>query len=103
TLDQAIRMARRGGTICILGVYTFETKLNTMTAYTKELTITWANSYATWDGRSEYALALDLLATGRIRAEPLITHHYSLDQVNPPFAAAADKRASGAIKVLVHP
>jgi 2-desacetyl-2-hydroxyethyl bacteriochlorophyllide A dehydrogenase len=103
TLAQAVRMARRGGTICILGVYTFQPELDTMTAYTKELTITWANSYSTWDGRSEYSIALDLLAAGRVRAEPLITHHFPLDQVNPAFAAAADKRSSGAIKVLVHP
>ena len=44
-----------------------------------------------------------MLADGRVRAEPLITHHFPLERIGEAFAAAADKRASGAIKVLVHP
>jgi 2-desacetyl-2-hydroxyethyl bacteriochlorophyllide A dehydrogenase len=103
TLDQAIAMARRGGTVCILGIYTFRPELDVRSAYAKELTITWANSYSTWEGRSEYDIALDLLASGRVNAAPLITHHYALEEIGPAFAAAADKRGSGAIKVMVHP
>ena len=71
-------------------------------AYGKELTLRWSNSYATWQGRSEYEIALELLASGRVRAEPLLTHHFPLAHIGAAFAAAADKRASGAIKVLVH-
>lgn len=103
TLEQAVALARRGGTVCILGIYTFRPELDTRTAYAKELTITWANSYSTWDGRSEYDVALDLLASGRVRAEPLITHHFPLDEIGAGFAAAADKKGSGATKVLIHP
>jgi 2-desacetyl-2-hydroxyethyl bacteriochlorophyllide A dehydrogenase len=103
TLEQAVQMARRGGTVCSLGIFTTPPVLDERTAYRKELTITWSNSYSTWQGISEYQIALDLLASGRVRAEPLITHHYPLDRIGEAFAAAADKRASGAIKVLVHP
>jgi 2-desacetyl-2-hydroxyethyl bacteriochlorophyllide A dehydrogenase len=103
TLDQGIQMARRGGTLCILGVFTHTPALDTMSAYNKELTITWSNSYARWDGIPEYDIALAMLAAGRVRAEPLITHHFSLDEIGPAFAAADDKRSSGALKVLVHP
>jgi len=102
TLDQAIRMARPGATVCILGVYTYRPELDTMVGYGKELTITWANSYGMWEGKSEYEIALDLLASGRVRADPLITHHFSLDDIAAGFAAASDKKGSGAIKVLVH-
>jgi 2-desacetyl-2-hydroxyethyl bacteriochlorophyllide A dehydrogenase len=102
TLDQAVQVARRGGTICILGIFTHKPELDTTTAYGKELTITWCNSYAKWDGISEYKIALDLLASGQVRAEPIITHHYALEQIGEAFAAAADKRESGATKVLVH-
>lgn len=103
TLGQAVYMARRGGTVCILGIFTQPQELDTRAAYGKELTITWSNSYSTWNGLSEYEIALDLLASGRVHAEPLITHHYRLDQIDEAFAAAADKKSSGAIKVLVHP
>jgi 2-desacetyl-2-hydroxyethyl bacteriochlorophyllide A dehydrogenase len=102
TVDQAIKMARPGGTVCILGIFTSDPVLDTLTAYRKELTITWCNSYSTWEGESEYRVALDLLSSGRINAEPLITHHYPLEQIGDAFAAAADKRTSGALKVLVH-
>ena len=77
--------------------------LDASVAYRKELTLRWSNSYSTWQGRSEYDLALDLLAAGRIAAEPLLTHHFPLEQIADAFAAADDKRGSGAIKVLVHP
>jgi 2-desacetyl-2-hydroxyethyl bacteriochlorophyllide A dehydrogenase len=103
TLGQAVQLARRGGTICILGIFTAPQQVDVSTAYRKELHIIWSNSYSTWNGISEYEIALDLLASGRVRAEPLITHHYPLDRIGEAFAAAADKRTSGAIKVLVHP
>lgn len=102
TLEQAVQMARRGGTICVMGIFTTPPALDERTAYRKELTIAWCNSYSKWDGVSEYEIALDLLATGRVRAEPLITHHFPLEKIGEAFAAAADKKSSGAIKVLVH-
>ncbi|HEX2184465.1 MAG TPA: zinc-binding dehydrogenase, partial [Chloroflexota bacterium] len=95
TLDQAIHMARRGGTVCILGIFTGTPSMDIATAYRKELNVCWSNSYSTWDGISEYEIALDLLASGRVRAAPLITHHYPLDQIGEAFAAAADKKSSG--------
>jgi 2-desacetyl-2-hydroxyethyl bacteriochlorophyllide A dehydrogenase len=103
TLGQAVRMARRGGVICILGVYTGPPELDVATAYAKELTILWSNSYSTWNGVSEYAIALGMLAAGKLLAEPLITHHFPLSRIGDAFAAAADKKGSGAIKVMVHP
>ena len=102
TLEQAVKMARRGGTVVVMGIFTTPPVLDERTAYRKELTVTWCNSYSTWDGISEYEIAVQMLASGRIRAEPLITHHFPLDQIGDAFAAAADKRSSGAIKVLVH-
>ncbi|MDP6775962.1 MAG: hypothetical protein QGI83_04275 [Candidatus Latescibacteria bacterium] len=56
-----------------------------------------------WDGVSEYQIALDLLASGRIETEPLITHRFPMDRIGQAFAAADDKARSGAIKVLVIP
>lgn len=103
TLGQAIGMTRPGGTICILGVFTTDPELDVRTAYRKELTITWCNSYSSWNGISEYTIALEMLASGRVAAEPLLTHHYPLDQIGEAFIAAADKKSSNAVKVLVHP
>lgn len=103
TLDQSVQMARRGGTVCILGIFTVRPKLDATVAYSKELTVRWSNSYSSWEGVPEYRIALDLLASERISTELLITHHFPLDRIGEAFAAAADKRESGALKVLVHP
>ncbi|HEX4215119.1 MAG TPA: alcohol dehydrogenase catalytic domain-containing protein [Candidatus Dormibacteraeota bacterium] len=103
TLTEAIEMSRRGGIVCVLGIFTGSPELPAQAAFSRELVLRWSNSYSRWNGVSEYQIALDLLAAGRLRAEPLITHHFPLEQVVDAFAAAADKRSSSAIKVLVHP
>jgi threonine dehydrogenase-like Zn-dependent dehydrogenase len=103
TLSQAVAMARPGGTVSILGIFTQPQEVAVQSGYRKELVLTWSNSYATWQGVREYQIALDLLAAGRCRAEPLITHRFPLERIADGFAAAADKRASGALKVLIHP
>ena len=69
----------------------------------KEIDLRWCNSYASWNGVREYQIALDLVAEGRVQAEPLITHRYPLSEITEAFAAADDKRASGAVKVIVQP
>jgi threonine dehydrogenase-like Zn-dependent dehydrogenase len=103
TINQGIEMVRRGGVISILGIFTQAPTVDVQTAYRKELHLQWANSFSRWQGVSEYRMALDLMASGRLNASPLITTHFSLDQIQAAFAAAEDKRSSGAIKVMVHP
>jgi 2-desacetyl-2-hydroxyethyl bacteriochlorophyllide A dehydrogenase len=103
TLNQAIAMARFGGTISILGIFTQPQPVDLIKAYRKELRLQWSNSYSRWQGISEYRMALRLMEQGRVNPAPLITHHYPLDQIVQAFEAAENKRASGAIKVLVHP
>lgn len=103
TLSQAVAMARPGGSVCVLGVFTEAMRLEVATAYARELTVGWCNSYSTWRGVSEYRMALDLMAAGRVRPGPLITHHFPLAEIDEAFRTAADKRSSAAIKVIVNP
>lgn len=63
----------------------------------------WSSSFSTWRGQSEWETALGLLSAGRLKPEPIITHHFPLDRVADAFAAADDKRSSGAIRVMVCP
>ena len=67
----------------------------------RELAVRWSNSFSTWRGQSEWETALNLLSTGRLNPEPIITHHFPLDRIADAFAAADDKRSSGAIRVMV--
>ena len=46
---------------------------------------------------------MDLLAAGKVRAEPIVTHRFPLERVADAFGAAMRKGESGATKVLVTP
>lgn len=103
TLQQAIDLAAFGGKIGVVGLFVAPTQIDPRPAMKKEVEIRWINSYSSWQGVREFQIALDLLASGKIDAGPLITHHVPLDRVAEGFALANDKRSSGAIKVLVSP
>jgi threonine dehydrogenase-like Zn-dependent dehydrogenase len=103
TLDQAIQIAAPGCPVCILSVFDRSPFIEPHRAYTREASIMWSNSYSTYDGRSEYGIALGLLADGSVRADPLITHHFPLAAIGEAFATAADKGRSGSIKVIIQP
>lgn len=96
-------LAAFGGRVGVSGLFAAPVALETTTAMRKELDLVWINSYSTWDGVREYALALELLAGGRVQAAPLVSHRVPLEQVAQGFAWAADKAASGAAKVMVIP
>ena len=53
-------------------------------------------------GRGQYERSLELIRSGRIDLEPVVTHRYSLDEVADAFTTM-DTKAGGAIKVLVGP
>jgi threonine dehydrogenase-like Zn-dependent dehydrogenase len=53
-------------------------------------------------GRGQYERSLELVRSGRVELEPLVTHSFRLEQAAEAFATASSK-AGGAIKVLVEP
>jgi 2-desacetyl-2-hydroxyethyl bacteriochlorophyllide A dehydrogenase len=102
-IQLCVDLAGFGGRVGVVGLYAQREPIDTGTAMRKELDVSWVNSYSTWDGRREYAIALDLLASGRVDAGALITHRVSLDRVAEGFASAYDKADSRATKVMVLP
>ncbi|MEQ4499297.1 zinc-dependent alcohol dehydrogenase [Nocardioides kribbensis] len=53
-------------------------------------------------GRGQYERSLELVRSGRIDLDPVVTHRFGLDQIEEAFATAASK-SDGAIKVVVTP
>jgi threonine dehydrogenase-like Zn-dependent dehydrogenase len=102
-IAQAAQMTRRGGAISVLGLFTVPQTLDSSLAMQKELTLRWSNSFSTWRGKSEYVTALEMMAAGKFRPGPVITHRFGIEQIQQAFAAADDKRTSNAIRVMVEP
>jgi 2-desacetyl-2-hydroxyethyl bacteriochlorophyllide A dehydrogenase len=53
-------------------------------------------------GRGQYERSLELVRSGRVDLEPMVTHRFGLDDIAEAFETAASK-AGGAIKVVVTP
>lgn len=102
TLQQAIDVVARGGTIVLLGVHTVPQTIQTGRVFFNEITIAGSFGYDHTGPRSDYDETLALLAKYHDRVAPLITHTYPLDQAGKAFETALDK-TTGAIKVTVLP
>jgi threonine dehydrogenase-like Zn-dependent dehydrogenase len=103
TVAQAVEISTRGGQIGVIGAFRGVQTLDTGACMRKELSVHWVWSYGTWSGAPEFRIALDMLASGRVDAGPLITHRFPLVRIGEAFSTAAAKGTSGAIKVLVVP
>jgi 2-desacetyl-2-hydroxyethyl bacteriochlorophyllide A dehydrogenase len=53
-------------------------------------------------GRGQYERSLELIRTGRVDLEPIVTHRFALEDARDAFEVASTKR-DGAIKVLLEP
>jgi threonine dehydrogenase-like Zn-dependent dehydrogenase len=101
SLEEAIRRLRPGGRVLLLGSWWAPVQLGTEFAL-KEITLLPSSMYGHSHGSHEFAEAVDVLAARPDIATTLITHRFALDEAVEAFRVA-DDRASGAIKVVLHP
>ncbi|NLC57656.1 MAG: alcohol dehydrogenase catalytic domain-containing protein [Armatimonadetes bacterium] len=101
-IDLALRAARRGGTLALVGAYPLPPRTALNEVIGKELRLVGSNCYGLVDGRRDFALAIDLLASGRVDPSPLVTHRFPLAEIQQAFETASNK-STGAVKVLVEP
>ena len=97
TLAQAMRLAPLHGRVVVVGVCRVEDRVQPRVAIRKELTLRFVLGYT----REEFAIVLDMLASGQIDAAPLITGVIGLDAVPAVFEAL--RRPSAHAKVLIDP
>ncbi len=99
TINDGIKVAKRGGRMVVLG--TFATPpVDLFTALQKEVAILPSFAYGTRSGVDDFSEACSVLAEHRDDLGALVTHRFALDDVADAFAAALDK-TSRAIKVAV--
>lgn len=99
THTQALRMVRNRGVVNLFGGLPRGAPpilLESNLIHYKELRLTGSHGSVP----RQHRLALDLLATGVVRAEELITHRFGLGEIHAAFAAA---EGHAGLKVVVHP
>jgi L-iditol 2-dehydrogenase len=104
TLPLATRAVRRGGKVVVVGGFDAgETTipLEWQRLQMSEIQILLSASFAFHDVYPEQGMVLDLLAKGKLDAKKLITHRFSLDQINEAFETADAKEETGAVFVAI--
>lgn len=95
-LDLAIRMARKAGTVSVVGVFAERCQVHMGLVWIKGLSL--RAGQANVVGHVDAVLAL--LASGRLDPAPLVTHHMALDDA-PEAYAVYDRRE--ALKIVLSP
>jgi len=96
TVISGLRLLKRGGKLILLAEETDSFSIPTNLLSGERSIITSANS--TYPNFQE---SLDLLASGKVHPEKIITHKFSLSEAKKAFEVAANKDKYEAIKVLV--
>lgn len=95
TARDAIHLARKGSRIVLAGVFEQEVPMNLGLVQDRELELVGTLMYADDD----FATALQLLQSGDVAVDAMISHRFPLDQAAEAFAKA--DRREDALKVLI--
>jgi threonine dehydrogenase-like Zn-dependent dehydrogenase len=94
-VTDALELVRPGGRVVLTGLPHAPTAVSFFSVVRREVTITGSMIY-----QDEFAEAMRLVAAGRVRTAPLITHRIPLAEIGRAFAAHEEPAA---IKVAVLP
>ena len=101
SVDQSISVVKPKGKVIVTGVFPDPVPVNLGNALGREVTIIFSVCYSTVDGRHDYEIASDLIASGKVNPRQLVTHRFSLEQTPDAFETALDKK-TGSVKVMVN-
>lgn len=101
-LELAWQLVRPQGTVAVLGIFPQPVLLDLMPPILREVSITFPICYGVIDGRHDFEVAIDLIASGRVETEGIVTHRFALEEAPEAFRTAADK-SSGSVKVHIRP
>jgi len=95
-LAPALHRLRTNGRAALVGLAKHPVELPLAQLNPKELTISLVNRYAhTWP------IAIDLVASGRVDVEPLVTHHFPLSRTEEAIILGA--HVPDSMKAVIHP
>jgi (R,R)-butanediol dehydrogenase / meso-butanediol dehydrogenase / diacetyl reductase len=97
-IQAAVDLARRGGSMCLIGLADSDASIVPATWLVKEITVTSSLAYF----REEFEMAMGMIADGRVRVEPMHSCTVGLDGLADALADLGSGR-SEQTKVLVNP
>ena len=100
TMHQAVTVTRDQGRIVVIGGFRRPFEFDFLTPMISEQSIIFSSCYAVLEGRHDYELAIDMIASGKAPIEQMVTHTYGLDQIQQGFETSYDK-STGAVKVQI--
>ena len=107
TIAQSLRYAAAQAEVVMLGCAAEIKKLDLTLLWARELTVRGFVHYGIeeWQGERQhtYAVTQQMLCESTAPVERMVTNIYPLAQYRDALAAAADRSASGAVKVLLQP
>ena len=98
TAVQAIDVTRMQGRVVVLGGYRAPLTVDWLTPLMKEQSIIFSSCYSVMDGRHDFEIAIDLMASGRTPMKQIVTHQFPLAEIQRGFETAYDK-STGSLKV----
>jgi threonine dehydrogenase-like Zn-dependent dehydrogenase len=102
TLTHAIQLCRHLGKVIVLGGFLKPVEINFLPLLIGEQELVFPNCYSISDGRHDFDVALDIIASRQFPLGDLVTHTYPLDRAQEALETAFDK-STGSIKVLLLP
>ncbi|MEZ2337386.1 zinc-binding dehydrogenase [Mucilaginibacter sp. RCC_168] len=104
TLPQAVSCVRIGGKVVVVGGFEKEQQIALDWSHIQmaEIKLIMSASYSYWDIYPEMQISLDLLAKGKMNAKKMITHRFSLDDINQAFDTAEKKESTHAVFVALN-
>ncbi|HZP02958.1 MAG TPA: NAD(P)-dependent alcohol dehydrogenase [Terriglobia bacterium] len=97
TVDQAVEILKPGGTLLIIGIPEVDRlSFPIHSARRKELTIRNVRRQ-----NECMAPAIEMVASGKVNLDTIVTHHFSLAETKKAFDLVADYR-DGVVKAIIH-
>ena len=101
TLLQSVESTRMQGRIVILGGFRTPLQFDWLQPLLKEQSFIFSSCYGVLNGYHDYEMAIELLSQKENELSEIVTHKYSLADIQRGFECAYDK-TTGSIKVQIH-
>jgi threonine dehydrogenase-like Zn-dependent dehydrogenase len=101
TFESALRVLRPGGTLSSLGVYSTDLRIP-LDAFLAGIGDHKIVTSLCPGGKERMRRLMEVIASGRLDTRPLVTHRFTLDQIEDAYELFANQR-DGVLKVAISP